>query len=94
MTNSSQTVQVLVTQVALMREELDQTRNLMTELLKEMLRIAQTQADTTRELTAAFTTMVQSTQITGPGDSRIPSDDADYRAWRDELHNRNSGLAR
>lgn len=92
MSNSSQTVQVLATQVGLMREELELTRALMLELMKEMLRIAQTQADTTRDLTAAFTSLVQATQISGSGSSRVLTDDAEYQEWRKEVRERSSAF--
>ena len=93
MSNSSQTVQTLVTQVTLMREELDRTRALITEVLAQMLRIAQTQADTTRELTAAFTTMVQATQLPDgtTGSTRVLSEEGEWREWRDSLEKARRG---
>jgi hypothetical protein len=88
MTTSSPTVSNFALQLAKLTDAQDDLRSLVLDVLKEMLKISQVQAEANlkfMQLVEGQTALLQAWTSVGPGSTRTVSESDEYQEWRDSI---------
>jgi septum formation inhibitor-activating ATPase MinD len=88
MKGSSPTVAMLATQLVALRDAQDDMRALVVDVLKEMLKISQVQAESNLKMLQLIenqTAVMQAFTNQGPGTSRTRTDESEAQEWREQM---------